>query len=127
MAKKTNDTPKRTYSEDTNLKLKYILKTVEFGEKKSILQLKQELDEARLYFIGLKYVSTSNKAICEALSIPVEAGCRYKRKYEKSNLLVSSAFMICCPCTKHFVHCLSTDSSKFDELLTRNDNQLSLF
>ncbi|MCI0922279.1 hypothetical protein [Sphingobacterium rhinopitheci] len=94
---------------------------------KSFFQLKKENTEDRLYYLGLRYVTTTNKAICEALTIPVEAGTRYKRSLEKAGLLVQSIDGFNCPYTFHKSHLLSTNPKEFVKFQKSNSNQLNLF
>jgi len=62
------------------------------------------------------------------MGIPIEAACRYKRMFEKRELLVQSSDKFICPFTKRKVHFLSTDPNEFDRLRTpKTDNQLNLF
>lgn len=70
--------------------------------------------EAQRYFIGLEHFTTTNKAICEALFIPVEAGTRYKAKYHKKGLLAVSAKRYNCHFTTEKAHYYTTDQSKFN-------------
>ena len=49
-----------------------------------------KLPELKRYYLGLKYVSTSNNAICKAMNIPIEAGTRYKAELESNYNLVAS-------------------------------------
>lgn len=112
---------------DKQLLLKDIVRKVENGTNKTIQQLKKELNEEQLFNIGLKYVTTTKKAYCTALKIPVEAGCRYKRTSEKQGRLVQSIDEVICPYTKHFAHLISTNPNEFEKLQTSSSNQLKLF
>lgn len=69
---------------------------------------------AQRYFIGLEHFTTTNKAICEALFIPVEAGTRYKAKYHKKGLLAVSVKRYNCHFTTEKAHYYTTDKSKFN-------------
>jgi len=104
-----------------------IRQTLEKALNKSFFQLKKENTEDRLYYLGLRYVTTTNKAICEALNIPVEAGTRYKRSLEKAGLLVRSIDESNCPYTLYKSHLLSTNPKEFVKLQTTNSKQLNLF
>lgn len=110
---------------------KYVLESirnqVQKGVGLSFFELKEAYSEERLFYISLYYVTTTKKAICEAMQIPIEAGCRYKREYEKQGLLVESIDKSVCPITKHFAHELSTNPKEFERLRESNTNQLKLF
>lgn len=111
---------------DKQLTLKLIVKQVEKGSGFSLKKLKKRYFEEQLFFIGLKHVTTTKKAFCQALNIPVEAGCRYKRKYEDLGQLVQSIDEIICPFTKHPAHLISTNPSEFERLLKSTSNQTKL-
>ena len=72
-------------------------------------------------------VPTTKKAYCQALDIPFEAACRYKRAFEKRGLLVQSSYKIVCPYTGHLAHLISTNPIEFDNLKRIKIKQLSLF
>lgn len=107
--------------------LQFIRHQIEQGTGLTIKQLKQKNTEERFFYIGLLHITTTKKAFCEALEIPVEAGCRYKRKLEKSGLLVQSTNEVVCPFTKHLAHLISTNPKEFGKLKEGNTNQLKLF
>lgn len=108
---------------DREIVLKFIRKTIEKATNQTIGQLQKRESQERLYYTGLKYVTTTNKAICEALGIAVEFGTRAKRKFEKNGLLRASVKKKICPYTGHKAHFLTTDpeivfvelSKDFDE------------
>jgi len=83
--------------------------------------------EIKRYYFGLKYITTSNKTICEALNIPVEAGTRYKAELEDNHNLVTSIDKFQCPYTKEYVQFLSTNPLEFERLLKSKTNQLKMF
>ena len=112
---------------DKQLILKFIRKQVVKGTGLSISELKKKYSEETLFQLGLKYVTTTKKAFCMALNIPVEAGCRYKRTLEKQGLLVQSIDEVICPYTNNQAHLISTNPKEFEMLLKSNDNQLNLF
>ncbi len=114
-------------SKDKQLTLNLIIKKVEKGTKKSISELKNTYSEERLFSVSLKYVTTTKKALCTALNIPIEAGCRYKRTLEKSGLLVQSIDEVICPLTSYPAHLISTNPNEFEKLLKSDTNQLNLF
>ena len=86
-----------------------------------------KMPEIQRYHLGLYHITTSNKAICEALNIPTEAGCRYKVELEKNQNLVTSVDEFQCPFTKEYVHFLSTNPLEFESLTKSNTNQLKMF
>ncbi|MGD9930247.1 MAG: hypothetical protein AB7U05_09515 [Mangrovibacterium sp.] len=107
--------------------LQFIRNEVEKETGKTISQLIIEYSETKRYDLALKLITTSNKAVCEAMFIPVEAGTRYKAEFENSGLLVSSKDKFQCPYTGEMVHFLSTNPLEFDRLRKTNDTQLNLF
>ena len=86
-----------------------------------------KLPELKRYYLGLKYVTTSNNAICMALSIPVEAGTRYKVELENNYNLVASSDKFQCDYTGEYVQFLSTNPTEFERLKKSDINQLNLF
>ena len=86
-----------------------------------------KLPELKRYYLGLKYVTTSNNAICKALSIPVEAGTRYKVELENNYNLVASSDKFQCDYTGEYVQFLSTNPAEFERLKKSDINQLNLF
>ena len=114
-------------SEDKNLILQHIVKQVEKGTGLRLLELKKKYSEEHLFFVALKHITTTKKALCTALKIPIEAGCRYKRTFEKEGYLVQSTDEVYCPLTKHPAHLISTNPKEFGRLLKSNTNQLNLF
>lgn len=113
--------------EDKNLVLQFIIKEVENGTGLDFSELKKQYSEEQLFSLALKYVTTTKKALCTALNIPVEAGCRYKRTLEKEGNLVQSIDEVMCPFTKHPAHLISTNPKEFQKLQKSNSNQLNLF
>ena len=114
-------------SKDKHLILKFIIKEIEKGTGSTISELKKQYAEDKLFQIGLYYVTTTKKAICSALNIPVEAGCRYKRTLEKQGKLVQSIDEIYCPFTKHLAREISTNPKEFERLQKSTTNQTRLF
>lgn len=112
---------------DKQLYLNFIVSQVEKGTGLSYLKLKTEYTEDYLFAIALKYITTTKKALCTALNIPIEAGCRYKRTLEKDGNLVQSIDEVICPITKHLAHLISTNPKEFSRLLKTNTNQLNIF
>lgn len=105
----------------------YILGEVVSATGLSLLQLKQKYSEDRLFLEALKHVTTTKKAICEALKIPVEGACRYKRSFEDAGLLVQSDDDVICPFTKFPARLLTSNPDEFDRLRKLNKNQLTFF
>lgn len=126
-----NTSPKNSFqskqSKDKHLILKFIIKEIEKGTGSTISELKQQYAEDKLFQIGLQYVTTTKKAFCSALNIPVEAGCRYKRTLEKEGKLVQSIDEVFCPFTMHLAHEISTNPKEFERLLKSTTNQTKLF
>lgn len=86
-----------------------------------------KLPELKRYYLGLKYVTTSNNAICKALNVPIEAGTRYKSDLESNFNLVASADKFQCDYTGEYVQFLSTNPAEFERLKKSDINQLNLF
>jgi hypothetical protein len=103
----------------------YLRKEVERATDLSLYELKEMHTEDSLFQLALRHVTTTKKAICEALDIDVENACRHKRKLEKQGLLVESIDKVICGCTGHAAHNLTASPAKFEEL--RKTNQLNLF
>ncbi len=113
--------------QDKNLILQYIIKKVKNGTGLSISELKKQYSEEQLFYVALKHITTTKKALCEALKIPIEAGCRYKRQLEKNGYLVQSIDEVICLYTKHPAHLITTNPKKFKRLKKSNTNQLNFF
>jgi len=109
-----------------DLILQYIIEKIEKGTGLSYPELKKQYSGEKLFSLALKHVTTTKKALCTALDIPVEAGCRYKRTLEKEGNLVQSIEKVICPFTKHPAHLISTNPKEFERLLKSNINQLNL-
>jgi hypothetical protein len=86
-----------------------------------------KLPELKRYYLGLKYITASNNAICTALNIPIEAGTRYKVELENNCNLMASADKFQCSYTGEYVQFLSTNPAEFDRLKKSDTNQLNLF
>lgn len=86
-----------------------------------------KMSRIKRYHLGLYHITTSNKAICKALNIPTEAGCRYKARLEENQNLVTSIDDFQCPYTKEFVKFLSINPNEFERLTKSNTNQIKLF
>lgn len=112
---------------DKYLTLQLIIKQVEKGTGLSFIELKKQYLEEHLFSLSLKHVTTTKKALCTAFDIPVEAGCRYKRKLEKKGYLMQSIEKVYCPFTNNPAHLISTNPIEFEKLQKSNTNQLNLF
>jgi hypothetical protein len=112
---------------DNILVLKLIENKVEKGTGYRVSELKNKYTEIQLFYIALKYVTTTKKALCTAIKIPIEAGCRYKRKLEKDGLLVQSIDEEFCPLTNNMAHLLSTNPNEFEVLTKSKSNQFKMF
>lgn len=112
---------------DKKLTLQYIVEQVEKGTGLSVSELKKQYSEEHLFSHALKHVTTTKKALCTALNIPIEAACRYKRTLERKGRLVQSTETVICPLTKHPAHLISTNSKEFVRLLKSNTNKLNSF
>lgn len=112
---------------DRQTVLQFIRNQIEKSTGLTIHQLLIEYPEIRRYKLALEFITTSNKAVCEAMFIPVEAGTRYKADLESIGLLVSSKDKFQCPYTGEMVQFLSTNTLEFDRLRKTNDTQLKLF
>lgn len=111
----------------TTLVINFIKSKVENDTGLSLKELKEKYPEEQLFYVALKHITTTKKAICSAMEIPIEAGCRYKRNYEKLGLLKQSTNDVICPYTKHFAKLISTDPNEFEKLTNTNQLMLMLF
>lgn len=122
------DSLHKRQGKDRNYLTLVIVEAVEKGTGKNISTLRAELSEDQFFLTCLKYVTTTKKALCSVVGIPVEGACRYKRIAEKHGLLVESADQYICPYTKHPAKLISTNPSEFESLQkSKKDNQLTLF
>jgi hypothetical protein len=110
-------TPKENgLGKDKLLNLQYTQNQIEKGTGLSIKELKKTYIEEHLFYVALKHITTTKKALCTALEIPIEAACRYKRTLEKNKLLVQSIDKVACPSTKSMAHLLTTNPKEFERL-----------
>jgi hypothetical protein len=121
-----NYTGKTSKDQRRNDLLKSIRKEVVKQSKTSFKTI-LSYPKIKRYHLGLKHITTSNKAICEALNIPVEAGTRYKAELEENQNLVASIDKFQCPYTKEYVQFLSTNPLEFERLTKSKINQLKMF
>ena len=120
--------PNRKFqNKDREFTTEYIRKEIEKRLVISFSNFLIEYTEINRYYWALYFVSTTNKAACEAVSVPVENGTRYKKTWEAKGKLVSSVDEYTCPYTGHTAHLLSTNPKAFDELRKSDSNQLNLF
>lgn len=127
MSKKRKTTPfnsLNSQSKDKQIILNTIIKEVEKGTGLSLKELWLKYNEELMFYVGLYHITTTKKALCSALKIPIEAGCRYKRKYEENGQLVQSLNEVICPFTKHPAHKLSTNPKEFSGLLINPQTKL---
>lgn len=120
---------KRGYYTPLNSKAKYkqilvdfIRKTIEKKTGFTFNEFIKKYNQEQRYRIGLRYVTTTNKAICMALNIPAEAGTRRKRKLEKRGLLKVTPKKLVCPYTGAKAYHYTTNPSLFDSIInSKND------
>jgi hypothetical protein len=131
MANNHNNSPEnslhRRQFKDRDFTLQFIRTQVENGTGEPLSQLIKEYSALRRYNLALWYVTTTNKAVCEAMYIPVEAGTKYKRRLEKIGCLVSSTNEFRCPYTGDLAHLVSTNPKEFEKLQKSNDTQLKIW
>lgn len=113
------------HQQDKKLVLDAFLKKLETKSGKPISYLKENYGEEKLFLFALFHVTTTKKLVCEALNIPVEAACRYKRHAEDHGGLVESDDTVLCPLTKHPAKLLSTNPNEFSNL--SQSSQLKIF
>lgn len=113
--------------QDKQLIKQFILKEVEKGTGLNLTELKNKYSEQHLFFIALKHITTTKKALCKSLDINIDNACRYKRELELNGNLVQSIDEIVCPYTGCMAHLISTNSKEFQRLQKSNSNQLNLF
>lgn len=119
--------PKNVHIKDRYLFIRHVRSTIEKRTGLTLKELKKKYPEDKLLRVGLFHFTTTKKVISEALRIPVEACCWYKRQLEKSGNLVESDQPIICPFTKHPAHLLSTNPKEFARLRESTSNQLKMF
>lgn len=123
----TNPMHNKKNMQDTNLQLNFIVNQIEIATGLCISELKKKYSEQDLFTLALKHVTTTKKALCTAIDIHVEAGCRYKRTLEKDGFLVQSIDEVLCPYTNNPAHLISINPNEFAKLQKCNSNQLNLF
>ena len=111
-------------NKDRQLLLNYLRKIVLEKEGLSLAELHKKYSEEYLFYLSLKHVTTTKKAICKAFNINIDNACRYKRNFEKRGFLVQSTDQKICPYTGYPAHFLTTDPRKFKELEQSDQTQL---
>lgn len=101
-----------------------IIDKVEKGTGTTLPDLKKEYSDQRLFIEALKHVTTTSRALCEALKIHSPSACRYKR-WNDNYILRESKTQVQCPWSGYKAKLLSTDPNEFEGL--DNNDQLSLF
>ena len=128
---KTSNTPNFSHKRQGKGRafvLQIIRQTIEKNTGESLAELRAKLSEEQFFVLCLRHVTTTKKAVCEAVGIPIEAGCRYKRDYEKRGLLVESVDDFICPLTRHKAKLVSTNPAEFEKLRKSKDGiQFKLF
>ncbi len=118
--KKTHSLKKLSNQRQAQVKQIYI-----YFIKKSVLQklgttyseLKKTHSQERIFFLALQHVTATKKAICTAFDLTIEAQCREKRRLEKRDILVQTYKRHICKFTGDPAHYLTTDPSKFNNVL----------
>jgi hypothetical protein len=123
----SNNPSQELHNKDKDLILDFIRKQVQKGTGKSLSELKKKYSEERLFYIGLKYTTTTKKAYCKALNINIDNACRYKRNLEVGGYLVQSIDEVICPYTNHKARLISTNPNEFERLQKSKSNQLKMF
>lgn len=108
---------RRYKAQSTKNYLDFIVRTIEKKQGLTLSELKRTRTQKELYRIGLFHITTTNKTICEALNIPVEAGTRRKRDLENEGRLIASTKKGICPFTKHRASFLTTNPKQFSKVL----------
>jgi len=112
---------------DKHLALQSIIKDVEKGTELKLSHLKKIHSDKQLFLIALNHVTTTKKAVCTALDIPIETACWFKSKLEKDGILVQSFYKVICPYSNYPARLLSTNPKEFERLQNSISNQLKLF
>ena len=105
---------------DKQMHLNWIIRKVEKGTGLNIRELKSIYSEKALFYEALKYVSTTSRCLCMALSLSRPNCCRYKTDLERRGLLAQSVDKYICRNSFDLANLLSTNQDKFDELLKSN-------
>ena len=107
--------------------LRKIREKIESSSGQSLKTLKENLPEDKFFHFCLQHVTTTKKALCSAVGVPVEGACRYKRNLEKEGFLVESKEEVICPYTRNPAKLISTNPNEFTGLRSIKTNQLDLF
>lgn len=127
MTNKSRTALHKRLNKDTEL---LINKTREIIEKETGLtysEIRIKYTDESLFFLVLKYITTTSRLVCEAFEIHQPSACRYKDKLEENGLLVQSVEEVKCPYSGCMAHLLSTNDKMFAELTKSNTNQLKMF
>ncbi|TXE10501.1 hypothetical protein ES711_00915 [Gelidibacter salicanalis] len=106
-----------TKAQDKKIYIDFVRKTVLTKLNVSYSELKRTHSQDRIFFLALQHVTATKKAICTAFDLEVERQCRNKRDFEKSGQLVQTLKRHKCKFTGEPAHYLTTDKSKFNEIL----------
>lgn len=112
-------------SKDKQKVANYIRETVINRTGYTLPQLYKKYPEDKVFYLALKHITTTKKAICKALNINIDNACRYKREFEKRGLLVQSTEEKICPYTGYPAHFISTNPKEFEKL--QHTDQLKMF
>jgi hypothetical protein len=104
--------------------LNFIKTQVEKGTGLNLTELRKKYNEEVLFFIALKHVTTTKKALCKSLNLNIDNACRFKRNYELKGLLKESINNVICPFTKYPAKLLSANPDEFEQLTYSNQYKL---
>jgi hypothetical protein len=104
--------------------LNFIKTQVEKGTGLNLTELRKKYNEEVLFFIALKHVTTTKKALCKSLNLNIDNACRFKRNYELKGLLKESINNVICPFTKYPAKLLSANPDEFERLTYSNQYKL---
>lgn len=85
-----------------------------------------KLPELKGYYLGLKYITTSNNAICKALNVPIEVGTCCKVELESDYNLVAPPAEFKYDYIGENVQFLSTNLAERERFNKSDSNQLNL-
>jgi hypothetical protein len=96
--------------------LNFIKTQVEKGTGLNLTELRKKYNEEVLFFIALKHVTTTKKALYKSLNLNIDNACRFKRNYKLKGLLKESINNVICPFTKYPAKLLSANPDEFEQL-----------
>lgn len=108
---------RRQSKQDKKIYIDFLRKTVLRELGTTYVKLKKSHSQDYIFFVALQHVTTTKKAICTAFGLTLENQCRTKRKLEKRGLLVQTYKKHRCKFTGNPAHYLTTNPSKFNEIL----------